>query len=936
MTLFETPVSNQRFLIPEVVQTSAMDCGPAALKAILEGFGVPVSYGRLREACQTDVDGTSINTIEDIAIQLGLQAEQVMVPPEHLIIAEAQNLPAIVVVRLPNGLTHFLVVWGKVGGFLQVMDPATGRRWPSWEKFQEEIFIHSFPVPTTAWRDWARTEGFLAPLRVRMQQLNITPELIGMLIKSATEESSWLGLATLDAAIRMVASLVKAKGFAPGEQAGKVLQRFFELNREFGPLGQPDEVDNAVRIPGAYWSVLPADEGVDPAGRPAPEMLTLRGAVLVRILGIREKPQLTLVDDEKLVPGAGPLPPDLEAALREPAYHPEKEVLKALREDGLLTPSVLILALLAASVVVMIEALFFQGILQIGQTFSTAAQRATAVAVLLAFVLVPLLLEFPISATVLRMGRRLEARLRMAFLQKLPRLGDRYFHSRLTSDMTQRAYDLRSLRQLPGLGMSLLRTGFQLVLTTIGVIWLDPVSAPLAIVGTLFFIGFSFFTRPVLEERDLRLRTHIGALSRFYLDGLLGLVPAKTHSAERSLRRQHEGLMVEWMRSGRDYYNWATYIQAIGILLYSTFAILIVMNYISKGGQAGEILLLFYWTLNLPTLGQALADQIQQYPMMRNRVLRLLEPLAAPDEEEIWFSENGRGQADALQQESHLPARIDIQAVDVQAGGHSILKEINLEIEAGEHLAIVGPSGAGKSSLVGLLLGWHRPSKGTVYVDEVPLDGSRIQALREETAWVDPAIQLWNRSLYDNLRFGMEHEEAPPIGETIQQAELFNILERLPEGLKTSLGEGGGLISGGEGQRVRLGRAMLRREMRLVLLDEPFRGLDREARRRLLASARQYWDGATLICITHDVGETLSFPRVVVIEDGQIVEDGDPRQLVQNTGSRYKSLLAAEDAVRRGLWSSAEWKRWQVSESKVVSTDLPEQSGPDSNEASES
>ena len=68
----------RRLLVPEVVQTSAMDCGPAALKCLLEGFGIPVSYGRLREACQTDVDGTSIDTLEEVAVQLGLDAEQIM------------------------------------------------------------------------------------------------------------------------------------------------------------------------------------------------------------------------------------------------------------------------------------------------------------------------------------------------------------------------------------------------------------------------------------------------------------------------------------------------------------------------------------------------------------------------------------------------------------------------------------------------------------------------------------------------------------------------------------------------------------------------------------------------------------------------------------------------------------------------------------------
>src|SRR5215470_16049436 len=119
----------RRWFVPEVVQTSAMDCGPAVLKSLLEGFGIPVSYGRLREACQTDVDGASIDTIEEIAVQLGLDAEQVMAPVDHLLLPEAALLPALIVVRSPSGLTHFVVAWRRHGSFVQVMDPATGRRW---------------------------------------------------------------------------------------------------------------------------------------------------------------------------------------------------------------------------------------------------------------------------------------------------------------------------------------------------------------------------------------------------------------------------------------------------------------------------------------------------------------------------------------------------------------------------------------------------------------------------------------------------------------------------------------------------------------------------------------------------------------------------------------------------------------------------------------
>src|SRR5207249_827090 len=93
----------RRLFIPEVIQTSAMDCGPASLKALLEGFGVSASYGRLREACQTDVDGSSIDRIEETAVQLGLDAEQMMAPADHILLDEAQALPAVVGVRRPKG-----------------------------------------------------------------------------------------------------------------------------------------------------------------------------------------------------------------------------------------------------------------------------------------------------------------------------------------------------------------------------------------------------------------------------------------------------------------------------------------------------------------------------------------------------------------------------------------------------------------------------------------------------------------------------------------------------------------------------------------------------------------------------------------------------------------------------------------------------------------
>jgi ATP-binding cassette subfamily B protein len=107
---------------------------------------------------------------------------------------------------------------------------------------------------------------------------------------------------------------------------------------------------------------------------------------------------------------------------------------------------------------------------------------------------------------------------------------------------------------------------------------------------------------------------------------------------------------------------------------------------------------------------------------------------------------------------------------------------------------------------VGVLLGWLKQAEGEVLVDGAVLD---CQRLRSSTAWVDPAVQLWNRSLLANLSYGSA-PTASRVSAIVDSVLLRDVLETLPDGFQTSLGEGGGLVSGGEGQRVRLGRAMLR------------------------------------------------------------------------------------------------------------------------------
>jgi ABC-type multidrug transport system fused ATPase/permease subunit len=197
------------------------------------------------------------------------------------------------------------------------------------------------------------------------------------------------------------------------------------------------------------------------------------------------------------------------------------------------------------------------------------------------------------------------------------------------------------------------------------------------------------------------------------------------------------------------------------------------------------------------------------------------------------------------------------------------------------------------------------------------LDQPEVERLRRAIAWVDPAINLWNQSLLDNLRYGNDSSRAWSLNAALQGADMLDILEALPEGLQTSLGEGGGLVSGGQGQRVRLARAMLRSNVRLAILDEPFRGLDRERRARLLQESRRLWASITLLCVTHDVVQTQDFDRVLVIEGGRIVENGPPGELLARETSRYAQLVRADYENHRLLWRGGAWRHWWLADGQL-------------------
>lgn len=876
---------HRSFIAPEVIQASALECGPAALHALLQGYRLASSYAALLQECRTHLDGTSIDALEQIAVASGLDAEQIMVPEDHL---SARMLPAILVVRRDN-LTHFVLAWRTVGRFVQVMDPARGRRWVHERSLRRELHAHHHRVETGDWRAFAGSPEFLTTIDDLLRGLEVPRAARRRLIEHALADTGWSRPAALDAAIRMVRSLVLARAVRRGREAAALLERLTTRCDPSRPYAA---------IPAAYWSVLP-----DPQDAEGDHVI-LRGAVLLRIRGLHpEQQQRRPAASRRARPTRDAARPVADAE------RPGAQLWRLLLQDGVGAPALLAVAAVLAAAGALAETLLLRASLDLTSVVTTSEGRLAGVALLVGLATMLLLLDVAIATGLLRIGRRVELRLRTALLERLPRLRASYFEARLMADLAHRAHSIETLRELPEIGGRLVRASAMLVFTTLAITFLDPASGGLAAASAVLALLIPLGSQRLLAERDLRQRNHAAAVSGRFLDSLLGLFAAKMHGGDSAVRRRHEATLVEWCRSSLVLLRAGVMVEAAQMLVGSAIAALLVLDFLARSGRPGAALLLIYWALSLPLLGREVAGLLRRMPTYRNVMTRLLEPMTAPAEPAA-----GERPADA----GPDAAALSFAGVGFMRSGRPILSHIDLDIAAGEHVAIVGRSGAGKSTLLALLLGWYTPTSGTIRLDGHHLEGSWLAALRRATAWVDPSVCLWNRSLFENLKYGDSSPVVGDFGAILETANLHGVLEKLPAGLQSALGEGGRLTSGGEGQRVRFGRALAKRQVRLALLDEPFRGLDSRLRSRLLARARHVWRNATFICVTHDIAETLSFPRVLVLDDGRVAEDGQPGTLAKDPTSLYARLLAADQAATTALWNDGQWAHWRLARGHVV------------------
>lgn len=211
------------------------------------------------------------------------------------------------------------------------------------------------------------------------------------------------------------------------------------------------------------------------------------------------------------------------------------------------------------------------------------------------------------------------------------------------------------------------------------------------------------------------------------------------------------------------------------------------------------------------------------------------------------------------------------------------LKGFSLTVRPGETVALVGPSGAGKSTVFRLLLRFYDPQAGVVIVDGVDVRAADPVAVRGRFAWVSQEAPLFSGSASENIRFGRDAATDEEVRAAAEEAQALGFVEALPQGFDTPLGERGKSLSGGQRQRMAIARALVR-DAPILLLDEATSALDAENERLVQAALDQAMQGRTTIVIAHRLATVLRADRIVVMQDGRVVQEGTHQSLIAQGG----------------------------------------------------
>lgn len=390
-------------------------------------------------------------------------------------------------------------------------------------------------------------------------------------------------------------------------------------------------------------------------------------------------------------------------------------------------------------------------------------------------------------------------------------------------------------------------------------------------------------------------RDHIGELNSRIEDTLLGVKVVKAFTNEDMEKAKFEKDNLTFLDIKKDTYKsmagFHTVTKAYDGLMYIVVIALGGTLLVQGKIDSGDFVAYIMYVGTLLTTVRRIVEFTEQFQRGMTGIERFNEIM---DTDIDIFDEEGA--REILNPQGSLEFKNVNFGYEEESG--KVLKNINIKVKAGENVALVGPSGGGKTTLCHLIPRFYEVEEGEILLDGTNIKDFTIKSLRQAVGLVQQDVYLFGGSVYDNILYGNPQASFEEVEEAARLAGAYDFISQLPQGFDTYVGERGVKLSGGQKQRISIARVFLKNPP-ILLLDEATSALDNTSERLVQKSLERLSQGRTTLTIAHRLSTIQNADRILVLDEGEIIEEGTHGELLEKKAAYYKlhQLSFPEEAI---------------------------------------